>query len=573
VALLAVLLFSSIGLQLANPQVVRFFIDTTQEGGSERALVYASILFVVIALTQSLAALGALYVGQNVGRAATNALRSDLTRHCLRLDMPFHKRRTPGELIERIDGDVTALANFFSQFVIRVAGNGLLVLGILLLLFREDWRVGLGLACYTLLTFFALGAIQKAAVGRWAAARQSSAEHYGFLEERISGTEDIRASGAEPYVMRELYRLMRNMLAKEWSARWVSHLTYISTNFLFVLGYAVGLGLGAFLYSRGEVTIGTAYLVVYYIGMLSGPLESIREQVEDLQVATAGINRVQELFDVRPKVRETIDAALPAGTLPVAFDDVSFSYEDDAPEPVADQASSESRPPVVEHISFSLRPGEVLGLLGRTGSGKTTLTRLLFRLYDPTEGHITIGGTNIRDVGLADLRARVGMVTQDVQLFQASIRDNLTFFKTSISDREIEQVLQDLGMLAWVRALPRGLDTMLGAGGQGLSSGEAQLLAFARVFLRDPGLVLLDEASSRLDPATERLLERAVDKLLVDRTGIIIAHRLQTVQRVDTIMFLEDGNVVEYGPRERLAADPSSRFSHLLQTGLEEVAA
>ena len=486
------------------------------------------------------------------------------------------------------------LANFFSQLVIRVLGNALLVIGILLLLFREDWRVGLGLTLYTLLTFVALGTIQNLAVGRWAAARAAAADQFGFLEERITGTEDVRANGGEAYVMRRLYRLMRNTLEKERSANLLGSLTFFSTNALSVLGYAAGLAFGAYLYSQGDVTIGAAYVVLFYVGMLSAPLESIREQVQDLQRATASIRRVQELFDTQRQVQETVRETLPSGTLPVEFVDVSFEYDDGeataapavggAGRPAAalgpttedgvletdGESVANGRPPVLDHISFRLEAGQVLGLLGRTGSGKTTLTRLLFRLYDPTSGAISVGGVDIRDVALADLRARVGMVTQDVQLFQASIRDNLTFFNKRIPDEQIERVLKELGLEAWYKALPDGLDTLLGAGGQGLSAGEAQLLAFARVFLRDPGLVVLDEASSRLDPATERLLERAVARLLQVRTGIVIAHRLQTVQRADVIMILEGGRIIEYGPRERLASDPASRFYQLLQTGLEE---
>jgi ATP-binding cassette subfamily B protein/ATP-binding cassette subfamily C protein len=218
----------------------------------------------------------------------------------------------------------------------------------------------------------------------------------------------------------------------------------------------------------------------------------------------------------------------------------------------------------------------VLGVLGRTGSGKTTLARLLLRLYDPTAGTICLGGVPAPAARLHALRRRVGMVTQDVQLFQASVRDNLTFFNRAISDVQIMDALDGLGLRDWLRGLPDGLDSELGAG-IGLSAGEAQLLAFTRVFLRDPGLVILDEASSRLDPATEQLVERAVSKLLHpkhgQRTGIIIAHRLATVQRADDILILEGGRMLEYGPREQLARNSDSRFAQLLRTGMEEVLA
>jgi len=222
-------------------------------------------------------------------------------------------------------------------------------------------------------------------------------------------------------------------------------------------------------------------------------------------------------------------------------------------------------------LSFRLEPGSVLGLLGRTGSGKTTLARLIFRLYDPQSGWIEINGMDVRQTQLETLRRNIAIVTQDVQLFRASVRDNLTFFDRSISDEQILVTLDELELGEWLRSLPQGLDTELDTGNRSLSAGEAQLLAFARVFLRNPGLVILDEASSRLDPATEQRLERAIDKLLQNRTAIIIAHRLGTLHRADEIMILESGEVSEYGGRQQLAADSSSRFYQLLQTGLEEV--
>jgi ATP-binding cassette, subfamily B, bacterial len=303
--------------------------------------------------------------------------------------------------------------------------------------------------------------------------------------------------------------------------------------------------------------------------------------VEDLQQASANIQRIQELFDLQPQVGDPSGAGLPLpkGPLPVEFEHVSFRYEDGQAN--GDTQDSTSRPSeaapdnegsVLIDISFSIRPGRVLGILGRTGSGKSTMTRLLFRLYDPSQGSVRLGGVDLRQVSSPDLRQQVSMVTQDVQLFQATVRENLTFFNPTIPDSRLEQVLKSLRLWDWVQSLPGGLNAPL-AGGESLSAGEAQLLAFARVFLKNPGLVILDEASSRLDPSTEALMERTVDFLFANRTGVVIAHRLKTVQRADDILILEDGSVVEYGPRLELAANLSSRFYHLLQTGLEEALA
>ncbi|MCA9946909.1 MAG: ABC transporter ATP-binding protein, partial [Anaerolineales bacterium] len=205
------------------------------------------------------------------------------------------------------------------------------------------------------------------------------------------------------------------------------------------------------------------------------------------------------------------------------------------------------------------------------------LTKLLFRFYDPTEGAILLGSNvghspdrfDLRDARQAELRRHIGLVTQEVQLFHASVRDNLTLFDSSISDAQILAVLDDLDLLPWLSSLPNGLDSPLQADAS-LSAGEAQLLAFVRVFLADPGLVIMDEASSRLDPVTEMKIEQAIDKLLANRTGIIVAHRLATVQRADEIMILGNGRIVEYGRRTQLASNPNSQFAQLLVTGLEE---
>jgi ABC-type multidrug transport system fused ATPase/permease subunit len=236
------------------------------------------------------------------------------------------------------------------------------------------------------------------------------------------------------------------------------------------------------------------------------------------------------------------------------LDRVGFAYPDD-------------EVPVLSEVTLRLEPGQTLGLVGRTGSGKTTIARMAMRLYDPTEGAVRLGGVDLRDADPVSLRQRVAIVTQDVQLFATSVRDNLTMFRPGLADdARLRSVLDEVGLGRWFRGLTDGLDTALGPLGGGVSAGEGQLLAFARAFLTDPGLVVLDEASSRLDPATEQQVEAAVVRLLTDRTAVLIAHRLSSLARVDQIAVVDGGRVVEYGPRQALAADPGSRFSHLLDT-------
>jgi ATP-binding cassette, subfamily B, bacterial len=555
--LMAVLLLTNVGLELANPLIIRYFIDTFVSGGSISALTYAAVAFIGIALATQVIAVYATYVSENVAWTATNHLRSDLVAHCLGLDMAFHKAHTAGELIERIDGDVNTLSNFFSQFVVHLLSNTVLLIGVLLLLFGTDWRVGLAVTAFVVVALFILIGIRSRAVPFWVADRQMSANFFGFLGEQLAGTEDIRANGATGYVMQRFYLLLRSWLPVTRRATLVSYAMGMTTMTVFAIGNAIAFAIGGYLWSVGAITIGTVYLIFYYTNLLTQPIEQIRTQLQDLQKAGASIQRVQELLRTQPAIVDGAGVALPQCALSVEFRDVSFSY-------VAENT-------VLQHLTFVLQPGKVLGVLGRTGSGKTTLARLLLRLYDFQEGAISLGGVPIGTVSLRELRQRVGMVTQDVQLFHATVRDNLTFFNRDIPDEQILTVLNDLELSTWYRSLPQGLDTELGSDGEGLSAGEAQLLAFTRAFLANPGLVILDEASSRLDPATEHLIERAVSKLLQGRTGIVIAHRLGTIQRADEILILEDGQLLEHSSREALADDTSSRFYRLLQTGLEEV--
>lgn len=573
VVLMSLLLLAALACQLVNPQVIRYFLDAAQAGNTGRPLLIAALVYILFAFLQEGLNLAGGYLSQRVGWSSTNRLRRRMAAHFLSLDLGYHQQHTPGELIERLDGDPGQLGNFFSQFVVRLVANALLASGILALLFRESWWAGLGLSVYTAITLLVLGLIQKPARARWDATRQADAEQFGYIEERISGAEEIRAIGAEAAAMRGLYLRMRDYAEKLRIAFVTGSLTFNLTNLVSVAGYTLGLALGALLYSRGAASLGTAYLIVVYVGMLSQPLQAIRQQAEDWQLASACLGRIGGFLQITPALKEnqeqeqspiTLSRTVPPqmSGAALSFVGVSFHYKDD--------------PNVLSQVSFSLPAGQVLGILGRTGSGKSTLGRLLVRLYDPAEGEICLGGTPLQQLPLEALRQRVGMVTQEVQLFQASVRDNLTFFNPAISDARLEQALHALYLGEWLHALPQGLDTPLAAGagsGVGLSAGEAQLLAFARLFLKDPQLVVFDEASSRLDQASEARLEQAIDRLLAGRTAVVIAHRLRTLERADQILILENGRVVEYGSRRELALDGGSRYAGLLRVGLEEALA
>ena len=555
VAALAVLLFTGIGLQLANPQIVRYFIDEALAGSPVSRLIAAAVLFTAIAVVQQLVNVLAAYTSGRVGWTATNALRADLGEHCLSLDMSFHNDRTPGEMIERIDGDANELGGFFSTFVINLLGNALLLVGILALLFREDWRAGLALTAFTAVMLAVLARMRHLAVAHSRAERDASTETFGFIEERLSGREEIWANGAKPYVDRRFRELMRVWFRADLRAGLMTAIMFDINGFMFRVGSAMSLAVGAYLFLNDLATIGTVYLIFHYTSLIGTPVQSMTRQLNTLQRATASLVRIYELFQHRRTVLDG-DGSLVVAEPSLRLEEVSFGYGEGSP--------------VLKDVTFDLRPGRVLGVVGRTGSGKTTLARLLVRLYDPDKGRILLGGEDIRGCGVADLRDSIAMVAQDVRIFHGTIRDNLTLYDRSVDDERLLDGLDRLGIMGWYRTQPDGLDTQLGSGGTGLSSGEAQLLALSRIFLRDPQVVVLDEPTSRLDRATEAHIESALDELVAGRTVVLIAHHLATVQRCDDILVLDDGRVIEQGSRERLAAGPGSRFHRLLQTGLEE---
>jgi ATP-binding cassette subfamily B protein len=442
VGLLALLLVGNIGLELANPQILRYYIDTTQGGGALNTLLGAALIFLVVVFATQIVGSVATYVGEDVGWQATNRLRSDLALHCLRLDMSFHKTHTAGEMIARIDGDVSVLANFFSQFVMIVVGNLLLLLGVLVLVALADWRIGLALTIYALITLLVLRRVQGIAVPTFKTYRQIVAEISSFWEERLTGTEDIRANGAVGYVVRRHVQFLRHLKAKGQASQLMGRTFQSVLEFFSSIGLATAFAFGAYLLHAGAITIGTLYLVYYYTNMLSSYLGQLTEQINDLQSATAGIERIRELYYTSSKIDNDGKDHLPGGPLGVEFRDVSFGYEEGHS--------------VLHDISLQIKPTTVLGILGRTGSGKTTLTRLLFRFYDPHTGSIRLGNIDMRAMPLAELREHIGIVTQEVQLFAASVRDNVTFFDQHMPDERILEAIAELGLTEWYAALPNG---------------------------------------------------------------------------------------------------------------------
>ncbi|GII05420.1 ABC transporter ATP-binding protein [Planobispora takensis] len=570
-AALAVAIAAATALPLAAPQFTRRFVDDAAAGAGTGRLTLIALGYLAVAVAGQAARTLTAWLAGRLAWDGTDRLRERLAEHALGLDMAFHGRHTPGEMIERVDGDVVAVTEFAVAFLLDVVAGVLLLAGVLVIVFTVDPRLGGALTAYCALAGYGMARAQRLAVPSAARARRESATLFGGLEERLTAVEDIRANGAGEHSVRRFHQSAAALHRAEFRSDRVGSSLLAGTGVAFAAGTAIALGLAAWGRMSGIVTVGTAVLLFQYTLMVRAPFERLIDQLRRYQTALAGISRIGALLaEPRTLPAPADPRPLPAtGPLGLRLDGVGFAYDRDAREGEK----------VLSDVTLCLAPGERLGLVGRTGSGKTTLARLVLRLYDPVEGVVRVGGLDLREADPASIRRRMCVVTQDVQLFAASVRDNLTLFRPSADDDRLREVLAGVGLGDWLAALPRGLDTVLGGAvpadapatgvpadaPAGVSAGEAQLLALARAFLADPGLVVLDEPSSRLDPATERRIERSVERLLTGRTAVLIAHRLSSLSRVDKIAVVGDGRILEYGRREDLAADPDSRFARMLR--------
>jgi ATP-binding cassette subfamily B protein len=546
-------LVAAMGLRLCLPVLLGRFADDALEGAGTADLTRIAVAYVAAALACHVLDLFVVWRAAKVSWRVGNALRERLAAHALRLEQAWHGRHSPGQLIERIDGDVEAMAVFFAGIAVHLIGNAVLVVGMVGVAALIDPWTGVVLGVTAVAGATVMVRLRLAAVSAREAEREANAQLYGDLEERLGGLEDLRANGAGAYAVHRL----QGHSARSWRAArfasWKGDGAYAVAALVFGVGTAATLAAGILLQSRGVITVGAVLTLYRYADMLRQPLERIAEQLKEFQKAMAGARRASTLLATAPAIADGPDdgSGLPAGALTVDFEGVTFSYD--------------GRVAAVRDVDLHLARGAHLGIVGRTGSGKTTLGRLLARFRDPDAGVVRVGGVDLRQLQLGALRGRVAVVTQDVELFRATVRDNLTLFGTRpAGDDELVTVLERMTLGPWYAALPDGLDTELG-GSQGLSAGEGQLLAFARALLADPAVVVLDEASSRLDPLTELRIGEATATLLAGRTAVIIAHRLDTLARVDEIAVVDAGRIVEHGRRDELARRRSGRYGSLVR--------
>ena len=551
---LGALLGVSSALTLAGPLVVRRIVDEATDGADTATFVRLALAFLAIAVATQVIAVVVIRFATITAWGTTNELRLRMTRHVLGLDHEFHRRHTPGELISRVDGDVTSVSDFLGQVVPKAVGGILLIAGMLVVLTVLDPWLGVGLALYLAGSVAVLLAMRHRAISESSDEMAATARLYGGIEERLTASEDLRANGAGVHAMWRFVEDSSGALESSMRRQRAFIRMWWAVQGAITAGSVLALVVGAALVANGAITVGTAFLLFQYVLLIERPLEELVHQLETVQKANGAMVRVIDLLEVRPAIVDDGDTVPPAGALAIACRGVSFAYADD------------DEQLILRDIDLDIAAGTSVGVVGRTGSGKTTFSRLLLRLVEATSGTVSLGGVPIADIPMAELRRRVALVPQEVELFEGTIRENVALFDPAPADAAVEEALRRVGLGALVAG---GIHRPLGARGAGLSAGESQLLALARVWLREPDLVVLDEATARIDPVTEQRLEAAVHDLMAGRTTIIIAHKLSTLRMVDEVIVFDRGRVVEHDDREVLATQGDSRWRYLLDLALE----
>ncbi len=543
-------------LSIYGPQLLRDFIDGVANNASTKVLAVIAVLYLVVHLGRIAGEGLTTYLGENVAWAATNNIRVDLLVHAITLDMEFFNSHPPGTMLERTDGDANQLAKFFSQFSLRFLRSILLVVGIAIVMAFEDWRV-----CLVILTFIGAMAILIIKLRTFGVPynerlREVAGKLYGLVEERLTNMEDIKALGGVTYSLRQMEAYIGQQVRLGRLAYSLGGLVWPCTLFLTGVGAGFMLAWGGYLFLNGQMTIGTVYLMYAYMNLMIWPIEELSHEMEELQKAGGSLVRIDGLRREKTSLRYGTKTEFGDHPVKVSFQNVHFRYQHDSDV-------------VLKNVNFELAPGHTLGIAGRTGSGKTTIGRLLARMYDPDKGQVLLNGQNLQEFDQDALRRKVGVVSQSVQFFSGTLRDNLCLFDRCYTDQQIENALRELNLIPWLEKMPQGLNMAMSSSSLDLSTGEAQRLALARVFLRNPEVVILDEAVASLDPATEVEVEISLQKLLQGRTGVVIAHKMKSLEKVDEVLILEKGEVLEYGARSYLLSQPQSVLNNLIAQGGE----
>lgn len=525
---------------LAGPFLVRYGIDEGIVRRDPAALNRAVVAYVVAAVLAYAVYRAMVMTIGLLGEGFLRDLRVRVFEHLQQLSMPFYDREKAGVIVSRMTSDIDSLAELVQMGLLMFLSNVLLLVFSLVVLAAVSWE--LLLICLVAVPPVVAASVkfQRDSNQAYLLVRDRIGATLSSLQEGISGVRVIQAFGRETVQVRRFTATNRELYDAHMESVRISawYLPVIELAGVFTTAIAVGVG-GWFVHN-GQATIGTVTFFVLTLSNLFEPINQLSNLFNTVQASGAGLHKLYELLDTQPEVAERPGAVELPESAPIDIEDVSFNYVDG--------------PIVLDRVSLHIAAGERLALVGPTGAGKSTLAKLAARLYDPVDGTVRYGGVDLRDASLASLRRRICVVPQEGFLFSGTIRDNVRIAKIGATDDEVDAALDAVGARERFAALAEGLDTEVRERGSRLSAGEKQLVSLARAALADPAVLVLDEATSSLDPGTELLVEAALERIMEGRTVIVIAHRLSTAERADRIGVVDGGVLAELGTHEELIA-------------------
>lgn len=580
--IIAIFLVTLVGaslLSVAQPLLFRRIVDDGISVGNASLVTWTAVAIAGLAIADAALGLVSRWYSARIGEGLIFDLRTQVYDHVQRQSVAFFTRAQTGALISRLNSDVIGAQQAFTSTLGGVLGNLISVSIVLVAMFALSWQITV--ASLILVPLFLLPArfmgrrlqeLTREQMGLNAQMSSQMTERFnvsGALLVKLFGRPDDEARSFSGKAERVRDIGVRIAMANRW---FFTALTLVAA-----LATAITYGLGGNLVIDGAITLGTLLALVALLAQLYGPLTALSNVRVDVMTALVSFERVFEVLDLSPLVQEPKNPRpLPAGGLSIDFEHVHFTYPTAAQvslaslESVAREESAGAGDPVLHDVSFHAAPGTLTALVGPSGAGKSTITALLTRLYDPTDGVIRIGGVDLRDVASADLRSAVGVVTQDAHLFHETIADNLRYARPDASVQDMRQACESAQIMSLIDQLPDGFDTVVGDRGYRLSGGEKQRLALARLFLKAPRVVVLDEATAHLDSESERLVQTALDTALEGRTSVVIAHRLSTIRRADQILVVAGGRIVQRGTHDELLA-AGGMYETLYRTQFSDV--
>jgi ATP-binding cassette subfamily B protein len=541
--------------------LVRNAIDKGITAHDERHLTVIVVIYLCVAAGGWVLQAKLIRGLATIGQAIVIGLRRDLFDHLTSLSLRYFSQQKAGWIIARLTSDVDAVSDVLSQGMPTLVSNVILLPAAVIALLIADWRLGL-IAFVVLPPTFVLSRwFQRVSHTANVEQRNRIAAVTAQIAESVAGMAIVQAFNRERRFQTEFDALNDANRAQSTYVQKIFSVFFPSIEFLGVFAMATVIYFGSNLYENGTLTIGTLITAMYLLQLVFQPLQELSDVYGQLQSAGAAMVKIASILDEESEIHARPGAKpLPRLEGDLEIDSVVFAYGKD---------------PVLHGVSFHLEPGACFALVGESGHGKSTLARLIGRHYDPDEGAVRVDGLDLRDVDLRSYRRQLGVVLQDPFLFSGTIASNIRFAKPDATDEEVAAAAAAVGVDRVAARLSGGLEHKVREGGAGLSAGERQLISIARALLADPRILVLDEATSNIDRPTEVLIEQALDRLLKDRTSIIIAHRLSTVRRADEILVIENGQVIQRGSeRELLAVDgPFRRLAHMLEGGEPELAA